>query len=212
MPLSSPPPIPATAVPAVVMVEEMQELLLAREEELTWREESLAAREEKVRISEKALAQVSVAVDAERVKAEATQQEYLNRIQAHTDCGKQVLDLDKMLGERKEELDGREQDLELRVAALAEAHAWGLNPWDNHDEPMEFIELRGLLWDVEADRVVEVSRLAALARDVSKVLEDLGMSPIPRIPRDPRTASGILGAVDVILQCMKEAYDLGHDP
>jgi hypothetical protein len=98
------------------------------------------------------------------------------------------------------------------VAALAEAHAWGLNPWDNHDEPMEFIELRGLLWDIEADRVVEVSRLAALARDVSKVLEDLGMSPIPRMPRDPRTASGILGAVDVILQCMKEAYDLGHDP
>jgi hypothetical protein len=37
-------------------VEEMQELLLVREEELTWREEALTAREEKARISEKALA------------------------------------------------------------------------------------------------------------------------------------------------------------
>jgi hypothetical protein len=57
----------------VVTVEEMLELLLMREEELTQREETLTAREEKVRISEKALAQVSAALDAERAKDKATQ-------------------------------------------------------------------------------------------------------------------------------------------
>jgi hypothetical protein len=31
-----------------------------------------------------------------------------------------------MLGERKEELDRKEQDLELHAAVLAEAQAWGL--------------------------------------------------------------------------------------
>jgi hypothetical protein len=33
-----------------------------------------------------------------------------------------------MLGEKKVELDGREQDLDLREAALKEAHTWGLKP------------------------------------------------------------------------------------
>jgi hypothetical protein len=34
----------------------------------------------------------------------------------------------------------------------------------------------------EVDRIVDASWLAALVRDVSKVLEDLGMYPIPGIP------------------------------
>jgi hypothetical protein len=85
----------------VVTVEEMQELLLTREEELTRREEALTVREEKVRISEKSLTQVSAALDIEWAHAEAIHQEYLDKIQAHTDRGKQLLDLDKMLGERK---------------------------------------------------------------------------------------------------------------
>jgi hypothetical protein len=63
---------------------------------------------EKARISKKALAQVCSALDAKWAMAEASRQEYLDKIQAHTDRGKQVLDLDKMLGERKEELNGRE--------------------------------------------------------------------------------------------------------
>jgi hypothetical protein len=58
---------------------------------------------EKVRISGKALAQVS-----------AARQEYLDKIEAHTDCGKLVLNLDKMLEEKRVDLDEREQDLELR--------------------------------------------------------------------------------------------------
>jgi ribosomal protein L16 Arg81 hydroxylase len=91
--------------PVVAMVEELQELLLTREEELTRREQALAAREEKMRISKKALTHVSAALDAERAKAEAARQEYLEKIQAHTDRDMQVLDLNKMLGKRKEELD-----------------------------------------------------------------------------------------------------------
>jgi hypothetical protein len=54
--------------------------------------------------------------------------------------------------------------------------------------------------------------LATLVRDVSKVLEDLGMSPIPEIPRDPHTAGDILGVVEVILEHIKEAYDSAHGP
>jgi hypothetical protein len=112
-------------------------------------------REEKARTYEKALIQVSVALDVERAQAEATRQEYLDKIQAHTDCANKVLDLDKMLGERKEDLNRKERDLELHAAALAEPQAQGLNPWDNHDELMELIELRGFLQDAEVDCIIE---------------------------------------------------------
>jgi hypothetical protein len=60
-----------------------------------------------------------------------------------------------MLGERKEELDRREWDLELHVVALAEAQARELNPQDNCDGLTEFIELCGLLWDAEVDYVIK---------------------------------------------------------
>jgi hypothetical protein len=101
-----------------VIVEEMQELLLTQEEELTRMEEALIAREEKARISKKALAQVSAVLDTEQASAEATQWEYIDKIQAHTDHGNQVLNLDKMLGERKEELNKKERDLELPTTML----------------------------------------------------------------------------------------------
>jgi hypothetical protein len=39
---------------------------------------------------------------------------------AHTARAKRSLGLDKMLGEKKVELDGRERDLDLHEAALAE--------------------------------------------------------------------------------------------
>jgi hypothetical protein len=68
-----------------------------------------------------------------------------------------------------------------------------LNPQDHRDELMEFVELHRLLWDAEVNHVIEASRLATLVRDVPKVLGDLGMSPIPRIPRDPRMDGYILG-------------------
>jgi hypothetical protein len=102
----------------------------------------------------------------ERTKAEATRQEYLNKIEAHTAHGKHVLGLDKILEEKKVELDGREWDLELHMAALVEAQVQGFNPQDN-DELMEFDMLQRLLWDIGADHVIEASRLATLVLDVS---------------------------------------------
>jgi hypothetical protein len=107
----------------VAMAEELQEQLLVREEELTWREEALATWEERARISEKALAQVSADLDAERANAEATRKEYLNKMEVHTAHAKHSLNLDKMLGEKKVELDRREQDLSLCEAVLVEAQS-----------------------------------------------------------------------------------------
>jgi hypothetical protein len=51
-----------------------------------------------------------------------------------------------------------------------------------------------------------------LVREVSQVLENLGMPPIPRIPQDLHMAGDILEAVDVILEHAKEAYGSFHDP
>jgi hypothetical protein len=115
-----------------------------------------------------------------------------------------------MLGEKKVELDEREQDLSLCEATLVEARSRGLNPWDNHEELMEFIELRRLLEDVEMDLVTEARRLAILVRDISKVLVDLRMPPILRIPQEPCIAGDVLEMVDVILERLREAYASGH--
>jgi hypothetical protein len=62
-------------------------------------------------------------------------------METHTACAKHSLGLDKMLGEKKVELDGRERDLSLREAVLVEVRSQGLNPQDNHEELMEFVEL-----------------------------------------------------------------------
>jgi hypothetical protein len=104
------------------------EEFLVREGELTWWEEAFTVREDEVRISEQAPVQANIALDEERAKVSAARQEYLNKIEAHTARGKQVLNLDKVLVEKKVELDGRERDLELRVVAMVEARAQGLNP------------------------------------------------------------------------------------
>jgi hypothetical protein len=47
--------------------------------------------------------------------------EYLDNMEAHTARTKHSLSLDKMLGDKKVELNGREQDLRLCEAALVEA-------------------------------------------------------------------------------------------
>jgi hypothetical protein len=57
-------------------------------------------------------------------------------------------------GEKRDELDEWECDLELCKVVLAEAQAHGLNPQDNHDELTEFVELRRCLRDIEVDRVI----------------------------------------------------------
>jgi hypothetical protein len=51
-----------------------------------------------------------------------------------------------------------------------------------------------------------------LVRHVSKVLVDLGMPPIPRIPRDPHTAGDVLEVVGIILERLWETYASGHGP
>jgi hypothetical protein len=68
---------------------------------------------------------------------------------------------------------------------------------------MEFVEVGRLLQDANVDRITEAGRLAILARDVFKLLVDLGMPPILGIPQDPCTAINILEAVDVILECLR---------
>jgi hypothetical protein len=91
-----------------------------------------------------------------------------------------------------------------------EARSLGLNPKENHDELMEFIELRRLLQDTKVDCVTEAGRLAILVRDVSKVLMDFGMFPTPGIPRDPRTTDNILEMVNVILEHLRDTYASSH--
>jgi hypothetical protein len=49
-------------------------------------------------------------------------------------------------------------------------------------------------------------------RDISKVLVDLGISPILEIPRDPRVAGDVLEVAGVILECLLEAHASGHGP
>jgi hypothetical protein len=39
---------------------------------------------------------------------------------------------------------------------------------------------------------------------------DLGMTPIPKFPWDPRTASDILELVGGILEHLKESYNSSH--
>jgi hypothetical protein len=46
----------------------------------------------------------------------------------HTTSGRQVLNFDKMLGEKRAKLDEWEQDLVLCTVALAEAQTRGINP------------------------------------------------------------------------------------
>jgi hypothetical protein len=122
-----PPPSPS-AVTASVGAEELQEQLVVWEEELMWREVALAAWEEKARISKKALVKVSANLDVEREKAEATHKEYIDKMEVHIAYAKHGLDLDKMLGEKKVQLDGREQDLDLREAVLVQVQSRDLNP------------------------------------------------------------------------------------
>jgi hypothetical protein len=98
------------------------------------------------------------------MKAEAIQKEYLNKMEVHTTRAKVSLGLNKMLGEKKVEHDGREWDLVLHEAVLAQAQYLGLNPRDDHDELLEFIELQRLLKDVEVEHVVETGRLAILVK------------------------------------------------
>jgi hypothetical protein len=77
----------------------------------------------KARISEMALVKVNTDFDTERAKIEGTRKESLDKMEMHTTRAKHSLGLDKMLGEKKIQLDGRERDLGLHKAALVEAQS-----------------------------------------------------------------------------------------
>jgi hypothetical protein len=64
----------------------------------------------------------------------------------------------------------------------------------------------------EVERVTKDRRISILVRDATKFLVDLGMCPIPRIPRDPRTADDVLEAVGIIFERLWEGYTSGQDP
>jgi hypothetical protein len=123
------------------MAEELQEQLLAQEEEPTQWEETLATQEEKARITEKALVKVSADLDTEWAKTEATREEYLDKMCMHTDRAKHTISLDKMLGEKKVPLYEKERGLALRESALTEAQAQGLNTQGDWEEMTELVGL-----------------------------------------------------------------------
>jgi hypothetical protein len=165
------------------VVEELQEQLLAREEELTRRMEALGAWEKSIGVSKRALVKVSQDLDMEQVKTEATRLEYLKKMRTHTTHVKHTLVLNKMLGMDKVMFTEMERDLKLSEEVLAEVEAWGLNPRDNQEHLMELFKLRKRLDEVEVVRFAEVRQLAVLVEDISKALVDLGLPPSQGSPR-----------------------------
>jgi hypothetical protein len=111
-----------------------------REEQLTLHEEAIAVWEKGVKVSEQALGKVSLELDVERAKTEATRHGYLQKLQANTTSMKHTLDLDKMLQEKKV-LTEQKQDLKVWEAALVEALVHVLNSQDNHGLLSELVEL-----------------------------------------------------------------------
>jgi hypothetical protein len=61
-------------------------------------------------------------------------------------------------------------------------------------------------------RIAEAGKLAVLVGDISKVMVDLCMPPIPRIHKDPGRASDILEIVGTVPGCLREAYTSGTGP
>jgi hypothetical protein len=62
------------------------------------------------------------------------------------------------------------------------------------------------------EHVDKAGQLTILARDASMVLVDLGMPPIPRIPRDPHMDNDIMEVVGIIQEHLRGAYTSGHGP
>jgi hypothetical protein len=105
----------------VAAVEELREQLLV------W-EEALAAREGKLRISRKALTKVSVDLNTEQSCLRLLKMSTSTRWGLTLPVPNTHSTLIRCQGEKKVELDGRERDISLCKAALAEAQSRGLNP------------------------------------------------------------------------------------
>jgi hypothetical protein len=87
--------------------------LLPQPQRQRWWQERLLLQEVELTQREKALVKVSADLDAEQAKTKNTHHEYLGKMRAHTDHTKHTLNLDKMLGEKKVQLDEKEWDLAL---------------------------------------------------------------------------------------------------
>jgi hypothetical protein len=114
---------------------------------------------------------------------------------------KHTLSLDKMLEETKVLLEEKKQDLKVWEATLVEVKTRGLNPQDNRDL---LVELRERLGEVEADHVTEAEELASLMTNISKVLMDLGLSPIQGVPQVRNKAREVLKVTGSILERLRE--------
>jgi hypothetical protein len=60
--------------------------------------------------------------------------------------------------------------------------------------------------------VTEARWLKILVGDISKVLVNLVMPPIPGIPQDPRTTGDVLEVVGTILERLQKPYTSSHSP
>jgi hypothetical protein len=78
-------------------------------------------READIEVSEQALGKMSLELDLEWAKTEATRQGYLEKHQAHTTSIKHTLGLDKLLEETKVLLQEKKHNLKVWEAALMEA-------------------------------------------------------------------------------------------
>jgi hypothetical protein len=82
-------------------MEELHQQLIGREDGLTRLEEAFTIWEKSVKVSEQALVKVSLDLDTEPAKTEATRQEYLDKMRAHTTRTKHTLSLKNMLVRRR---------------------------------------------------------------------------------------------------------------
>jgi hypothetical protein len=78
-------------------------------------------------VSERALRSVSLELDAEHAKTEATQQGYHEKLLVHMAWIKHTLGLDKMVEEKKVLLEEK-WDLKIREAALTKAQVCNIHP------------------------------------------------------------------------------------
>jgi hypothetical protein len=99
-------------------------------------------REAMIEASEQAIRVAWMALYTKRARIQATRQDYLERLQAHTTCMEQTLGIDKMLEEKKVWLQEEKHDLKVREVVLYEALERGAHPQEDRDLLAELVELR----------------------------------------------------------------------
>jgi hypothetical protein len=170
----------------------------------------LVVREGGIKVSERALGRVSLELNTERAKTEATWKGYLEKLRVHMARIKQTHGLDKMLEEKKVLLEEKKRDLTIWEAMLAESQVHDIHPWENQDQLAELVELRGGLADVEVDHLTEAEELATLEAGIpqvpnkaQEVLEVAGSAGATTLGAHLHHRSSALGGVaGCLLQCL----------